>query len=140
MAGEVADQQAAAAFVALGEGLRIPHPTGPGGEKASCHKRQRCSGPGSGKTTTLSKRRKVDLNPARPRGGRHGCEADGSPEQTAGEGGQRWVEAHQVQALQLSLGRQQAIKGIPVSLLVATGVDAVAQLHGERLEALLLQE
>ena len=62
------------------------------------------------------------------------------PEQAAGEGGQRRVEAHQLQALQLRLGRQQPIEGIPVGLPVATGVDAMMQLHGQRLETLLLQE
>jgi hypothetical protein len=63
-----------------------------------------------------------------------------SPEQAAGEGGQRRVKAHQWQALQLSLGRQQPIKRITVGLGVGTGVDAVMQLHGQRLETLLLQE
>ena len=63
-----------------------------------------------------------------------------SPEQAAGEGGQRRVEAHQLQALQLSPGRQQPIEGIAVGLPVGTGVDAVMQLHGQRLETLLLQE
>ena len=53
-----------------------------------------------------------------------------SPEQSTGEGRQRRIEAHQVQALQLSLGRQQPIKRIAVGLPVATGVDAVMQLHG----------
>ena len=46
-----------------------------------------------------------------------------SPEQSAGEGRQRRIEAHQVQALQLSLGRQQPIERIPVGLPVATGVE-----------------
>ncbi len=63
-----------------------------------------------------------------------------SPEQSAGEGRQRRIEAHQVQALQFSLGRQQPIERIPVGLPVATGVDAVMQLHGKRLETLLLQQ
>jgi len=36
--------------------------------------------------------------------------------------------------------RQQPIKRIPVGLPVATGVDAVMQLHGQRLETLLLQQ
>jgi hypothetical protein len=35
---------------------------------------------------------------------------DPSPEQAAGEGGQRRVEAYQMQALQLSLSRQQPIE------------------------------
>jgi len=39
-----------------------------------------------------------------------------SPEQSAGEGRQRKIEAHQLQALQLSLGRQQPIEGFPVGL------------------------
>jgi len=63
-----------------------------------------------------------------------------SPEQSAGKGRQRRIEAHQVQALQLSLGRQQPIEGIPVGLPVATGVDAVMQLNGQRQEPLLLQQ
>ena len=63
-----------------------------------------------------------------------------SPEQSAGEGRQRRIEADQVQALQLSLGRQQPIEWIPVRLPVATGMDAVMQLHGQRLETLLLQQ
>jgi len=56
-----------------------------------------------------------------------------SPEQAAGKGGQRRVEAHQLQPLQLGLGRQQPIEGIPVGLLVTTGVHTVMQLHGQRL-------
>ena len=63
-----------------------------------------------------------------------------SPEQTAGEGGQRRVEAYQLQTLQLSLGCQQPIEAIPVGLPVSTGVDAMMQRHGQRLETLLLQE
>jgi hypothetical protein len=65
---------------------------------------------------------------------------DPSPEQAAGEGGQRRVEAHQVQALQLSLSRQQPIERIPVRLPVATGMDAMVQLHCQRLETLLVQQ
>jgi hypothetical protein len=63
-----------------------------------------------------------------------------SPEQAAGEGRQRRIQAHQLQALQLSLGCQQPIEGIPVGLPVATGMDAVMQLHGQRQETLLLQQ
>jgi hypothetical protein len=63
-----------------------------------------------------------------------------SPKQSAGEGRQRRIEAHQLQTLQLSLGRQQPIEGIPVGLPVATGVDAVMQLDDQRLETLLLQQ
>jgi len=55
-----------------------------------------------------------------------------SPEQAAGEAGQSRVSDHQVQALQLGLGRQQPIEGIPVGLLVTTGVDTVMQLNGAR--------
>jgi hypothetical protein len=38
------------------------------------------------------------------------------------------------------LGRQKPIEGIPVGLRVATGVDAMTQLHGQRLKTLVLQE
>jgi hypothetical protein len=34
-----------------------------------------------------------------------------------------------MQALQLSLSRQQPIERIPVGLPVATGIDAIVQLH-----------
>ncbi|MFN6131667.1 MAG: hypothetical protein ACK46L_01935, partial [Synechococcaceae cyanobacterium] len=57
-----------------------------------------------------------------------------SPEHATGEGGQRRVEADQLQALQLSLGGQQPIKGILVGLPVATGVHTVVELNGQRLE------
>jgi hypothetical protein len=45
-----------------------------------------------------------------------------------------------MQALQLSLSRQQPIERIPVGLPVATGMDAMVQLHCQRLETLLLQQ
>ena len=45
-----------------------------------------------------------------------------------------------MKALQLGLGRQQPVKGIPMGLPVATGVDAVMHLHGQRLETLVLRE
>jgi hypothetical protein len=41
-----------------------------------------------------------------------------------------------MQALQLSLCRQQPIERIPVGLPVATGMDAMVQLHCQRLETL----
>jgi hypothetical protein len=63
-----------------------------------------------------------------------------SPEQTAGEGGQRRIDAHLLQALQLGLGGQQPIEGIAMGLRVASGADAVMDLHGKRLETLLLQQ
>jgi hypothetical protein len=63
-----------------------------------------------------------------------------SPEQAAGEGGQRGIDAHQLQALQLSLGGQQPIERVAMELRVATGADAVMQLDGERLKPLLLQQ
>lgn len=63
-----------------------------------------------------------------------------SPEQAAGEAGQGRVEAHQLKTFQFSLGRQKSIEGVPVGLRVATGVDAMTQLHGQRLETLGLKE
>jgi len=48
-----------------------------------------------------------------------------SPEQATGEGDQSGVEAHPVQALQLLLGGQQPIEGIPVGLSVATGAHTM---------------
>ena len=45
-----------------------------------------------------------------------------------------------MQALQLSLSRQQPIERIPVGLPVATGMDAMVQLHCQRLETLLVQQ
>ena len=62
--------------------------------------------------------------------------------------GQRRVEAHQVQSAQFSLGRPQPIEdavfraavGVPVGLPIATGVDTVMQLNGQRQETLLLQQ
>ena len=45
-----------------------------------------------------------------------------------------------MQALQLSLSRQQPIERIPVGLPVVTGMDAMVQLHCQRLKTLLLQQ
>jgi len=58
------------------------------------------------------------------------------PEKPAGECLKRWIHGHQGEPGQLSLGGQQAIKGVAVGHRVAAGMQALLQRDGQQLKAL----